>query len=184
MPDSRPSSTVSSHPPTAVEEPAVDARVLIDGLDEFVRIVEATRGPVPFQEAWGRQKARLMKLMSVGSGSGDFAFPSPTFAGDGVNQFEPASEPPVVDKELRGESIPLDGRRFERCHFVSCELIFSGTAPTELADCAFEACTWSFDGPAAATIEFVRNLAAALGPDGEDLIRGTYSPQTQPAGVR
>ena len=68
------------------------------------------------------------------------------------------------------EVIDIDISRFVNCRFTRCELRYSGMGQPEFVDCIFEDCTWSFDGIAKRTIEYIRSLVAALGSDADDAI--------------
>jgi len=69
-----------------------------------------------------------------------------------------ASMKPVIGETFEDETMDLDGRRFEDCQFLRCELRFGGTAPVALVRCNFIDCTWFFIGAAASTINFLSAL--------------------------
>jgi hypothetical protein len=84
----------------------------------------------------------------------------------------------IVGRRFECERITLGDERYERCVFVACQLVFDGR-PVHLVDNAMEGCTWSFEGAAGATLEFVAglcrddpdlraNLARALGLAGPE----------------
>jgi hypothetical protein len=52
----------------------------------------------------------------------------------------------------------VSGGKFERCKIVVC-----GVAVVALSGCTFNDCEWSFDGPAARTVQFMSALYASGG---------------------
>lgn len=56
---------------------------------------------------------------------------------------------------LIGQTINLDSNEYVRCTFKRCRIVFSGTGPVSLIDNSFDECKWAFEGPAAATIQFM-----------------------------
>ena len=75
----------------------------------------------------------------------------------------------IVGERFDRERVVLGGRRFERCAFADCELVFDGR-PVRLVDGSFERCRWTFEGAAAVTLDFVgvlcrrdQGLAAMIG---------------------
>lgn len=59
---------------------------------------------------------------------------------------------------FRGEVIQLDGRQFENCIFVECEMRYSGGDAPALVGCNFGQCTWSFSAEAANTLAFLAGM--------------------------
>lgn len=76
-------------------------------------------------------------------------------------------------KEFNKEPVNLNGNRFEGCTFNECELIFNGVGPVGLANCIFNNCKWTFQGPAADTVAFMKALYA-MGGGGKELILATF----------
>ena len=65
----------------------------------------------------------------------------------------------VKNKKFRNTFISLDGGTFEKCTFEKCKMIYSGYLPVSLIHCTYGPdLEWSFDGPAANTIAFMRGL--------------------------
>ena len=65
------------------------------------------------------------------------------------------------NKKFRNTSISLDGGTFEDCEFENCELTFSGYIPVQMTGCTFgQNIQWSFSGPAAITVAFMKALFA------------------------
>jgi hypothetical protein len=62
-------------------------------------------------------------------------------------------------QEVRGVRVNLSHESFSNTDFDGCELVFDGQ-PTELVDVRFNACSFSFVGPAANTLDFLRMLCA------------------------
>lgn len=62
------------------------------------------------------------------------------------------------DVELTGETILLDGATLTGCTLRQCRLVFNGIAGVNLGVNTFIDCTWSFDGPAARTVQFLKAL--------------------------
>ena len=63
----------------------------------------------------------------------------------------------VVGKLFENQRIVVSGRRFERCKFVDCELVYRG-GRVDLVANSFDSCRWAFEGPAAETLGFVGAL--------------------------
>jgi hypothetical protein len=63
----------------------------------------------------------------------------------------------IVGRRFEGERITLGDERYERCVFVACQLVFDGR-PVHLVDNVLDGCTWTFEGAAGATLEFVAEL--------------------------
>src|SRR5688500_17203637 len=70
---------------------------------------------------------------------------------------DPGAAGTIVDRRFERERVVVSGGRFERCTFLACELVFDGR-PAHLVDNLFEDCSWSFEGAAGATLEFVTLL--------------------------
>jgi hypothetical protein len=51
----------------------------------------------------------------------------------------------------------LSSECYQGCTFIKCELVFDGR-PVQLIDNHFEGCSWSFEGPAGITLDFVAAL--------------------------
>lgn len=76
-----------------------------------------------------------------------------------------------IENHYRGERISLDGNYYQDCTFQNCVLEFGGTAEVGLVNNRIIDCQWSFVGPAANTIGFLRALNNGLGPTGHELIQ-------------
>ena len=62
-------------------------------------------------------------------------------------------------QEVRGVRVNLSHESFANTDFDACEVVFDGQ-PTELIEVRFNACSFSFVGPAANTLDFLRMLCA------------------------
>ena len=69
----------------------------------------------------------------------------------------PGDEATIVGRRFERERVVLGGRRFERCTFESCELVVDGR-PVHLVDNSLGRSRWSFEGPAAVTLDLVALL--------------------------
>ncbi len=87
---------------------------------------------------------------------------------------------------FRGKALVIDGNEYLGCKFENCTIVFCGAAPVVLDACTFEACQWSFDGPAARTAQFMAALYQ-MGGSAQMLIQRTLqipaSAQTPVAGA-
>ncbi len=54
--------------------------------------------------------------------------------------------------------VAIDNQRFERCTFDRCALTFSASGPVQFTGCAFNDCSFEFDGAAASTVKFMTEL--------------------------
>lgn len=63
----------------------------------------------------------------------------------------------VRNKTLEGRQ-PIDGMTFVDCEFKNAQLSFSGGTPPNFVNCRFTACRFVFEGPAAATVNFLRAM--------------------------
>jgi hypothetical protein len=66
--------------------------------------------------------------------------------------------------------VNIDSQRFEDCVFDNCAVVFSATGPYQLGGCTFNNCSFAFEGPAAATVQFMTALYK-LAPQ---MIEGTF----------
>jgi hypothetical protein len=101
------------------------------------------------------------------------------FAVGSEDRHAPGTTVTTTDAKFTDEQIVLDGRTFDGCTFVRCELVFKGEAPTVLTNNSIVDCTWRFEGSAALTLAFLRALV-----DGgaADLVRNTLGVDAPGAG--
>jgi hypothetical protein len=68
----------------------------------------------------------------------------------------------MEDQTFVGANVQADGGvAYTRCKFVNCTLIFTGVAPIQFDTCTLENCRWAFAGPAANTINFLKQSYAS-----------------------
>ncbi len=80
----------------------------------------------------------------------------------------------MKNEKIRNTTISLDGGTFKICDFDKCEIIYSGYLPVYLNQCTFGPnIKWSFSGPAANTITFMKGLYAQ-GRGATQLIENTF----------
>ncbi|HYE95207.1 MAG TPA: hypothetical protein VD962_03290 [Rubricoccaceae bacterium] len=79
----------------------------------------------------------------------------------------------VVRYTFEQQDVVLDFHHFEGCTFRRCRVHYFGYGPVMLVDCAFEACSWGFDGPAAAAVRFMTDLYQ-MGGGARELIEQTF----------
>ena len=69
-----------------------------------------------------------------------------------------------VGRTFANCNLPLDGHSFIDCRFgVGCILVYSGLGPVAFRDCEFDHMQFSFAGPAANTLEFIKGMARVEG---------------------
>jgi len=69
-------------------------------------------------------------------------------------------------------TIIIDGNEYLECKFERCKIVYCGVAVVALNGCSFSDCEWSFDGPAARTVQFMSALYAS-GGGAKELIEQT-----------
>lgn len=62
-----------------------------------------------------------------------------------------------INETFANTQIELDFNHYERCTFERCQIIYRGLSPPDFIECRFEMCDYTFDGPAANLIAFLRN---------------------------
>jgi hypothetical protein len=83
----------------------------------------------------------------------------------------------IRNQSFENERVELDGNAFESCTFTNTHLVFQGTGPVSLVDCAFaDNIQWEFTGPAANTMQFLKLLVESSGDYGKALILQTFPP--------
>lgn len=66
---------------------------------------------------------------------------------------------------FNGQRIVADGNQYERCSFKDCDIVHQGGTSPSFSNCSFDNPRFSFDGPAANTVMFIRALASDPGMD-------------------
>lgn len=74
-------------------------------------------------------------------------------------------------KPFRDQSIVLDGNEYIGCRFERCEIIFTGGSLPKLIGNHFDDCRYTFDGPAARTVQL---MAALYSGGAQQLIEATF----------
>ncbi|MFE0412640.1 hypothetical protein ACFW0S_28470 [Citrobacter freundii] len=80
----------------------------------------------------------------------------------------------IKNNYFENTTIILDGLHYEACTFESCVIQYSGLGEFGLVGCTFNACTWSFAGPAANTLAFMSNIYKNMGDFGKELVESTF----------
>lgn len=73
-----------------------------------------------------------------------------------------------------GKTIILDGTYYKQCVFNDCTIQYSGLSEFGLVGCTFNSCRWSFTGPAANTLNFLRDVYKNMGEFGQELVESTF----------
>jgi hypothetical protein len=72
------------------------------------------------------------------------------------------------------QTIHLDGCSFYNCVFDRCRMIYAGLMSNTLNTCKLIDCTWSFEGPALNTVQYLSALYAD-GGDSAKLVEATFN---------
>lgn len=64
------------------------------------------------------------------------------------------------DQTITG-SVSLDGNIFRNIDFRDCQLVYQGGIPPQFDNCRFDTASFTFQGPAGATLAFLRAMAPA-----------------------
>ena len=65
----------------------------------------------------------------------------------------------------------VDDNEYKGCKFIQCNIVFTGTGALSLVENTFTDCRFSFEGPAARTLEFMTALYTG---GARQLIEGTF----------
>ncbi len=79
-----------------------------------------------------------------------------------------------VGQTFNDEAIDVDGKRFERCTFNRCKIIFNGQAATAFDRCTFNQCQWVFDKGAEQTLQYLSALYTGLDQGGKDMVEAIF----------
>ena len=85
-----------------------------------------------------------------------------------------------VGEQFNNVHVVLDGEQFSGCTFTRCRIVYRAATPATIAGNTFDACGYEFEGPAANTIHFLRDLYHATGPQGPKLIEQVFESIRQP----
>jgi hypothetical protein len=77
------------------------------------------------------------------------------------------------DKKFIKQTVILDGNTFDKCEFQGCTLVYNGISDVRLNGSTLNECQWTFDGPAARTLQFMQALYQS-GGGGRDLMAETF----------
>lgn len=85
----------------------------------------------------------------------------------------------IENETFQGQTLQLDGKHFNNCHFVRCILQYAGNAVVQLKKDSFAECTFVFIDSARRTMQFISGLyqsgAKQLFEDiFEDIRRGKF----------
>ncbi len=78
------------------------------------------------------------------------------------------------DQAFDSQDVLLDGNEYINCTFNGCKIIFQGVKNIGLANPTFNACQWSFDGPAGNTLAFLAMIYSG-GGDGQKLVETVFA---------
>ena len=73
----------------------------------------------------------------------------------------------IRDQTFKEEVVVLDGRSFNNCHLIDCELRYSG-GEFVLADTSMVGCKWTFGKAAQRTLTLMRTLRLSFGDEFKD----------------
>ena len=59
---------------------------------------------------------------------------------------------------FRGVRVELDFNRYEKCVFQACQIVYRGYSDPDFYECRFENCDYTFEGPAASMIAFLKSM--------------------------
>lgn len=66
--------------------------------------------------------------------------------------------PIISDVTFNHETIAIDGKRYENCKFIDCEIVYSGGL-SEISACEFSPNTvWNFQGAAATILQVLQGF--------------------------
>jgi hypothetical protein len=77
------------------------------------------------------------------------------------------------NQTFSGSWIVIDGHEYVNCRFEKCKIVYCGASSVVLNGCLFDDCEWTFDGPAARTVQFMTALYA-MGGGAQQLIEQTF----------
>lgn len=89
----------------------------------------------------------------------------------------------ISGQAFQGETISLDGQRFDHCDFMNCILVIRGEQVFQLSSCRMFGSTFRFDGPAVTTISVMKMLYHGMGDGGKQIIEALIDQIRQPSPV-
>lgn len=69
------------------------------------------------------------------------------------------------EQTFRNTNVDLDFNRYEKCVFDSCTIVYRGFTQPDFYECRFERCDYTFDGPAANLIGFLKSMYGSPAQD-------------------
>ena len=72
------------------------------------------------------------------------------------------------------DKVFLDGNYYEKCTFTNCILVYQATGEVGFDSCKLINCNWSFEGPAAKTINFLRGMYHGFGPANQKVVENLF----------
>ena len=79
--------------------------------------------------------------------------------------------PTYEKRSFVDQAMVIDGNEYTDCRFERCELIFTGALLPKLVRNHFQDCKYTFDGPAARTVQF---MSALYSGGAQQLIEATF----------
>ena len=79
------------------------------------------------------------------------------------------------DQTFTGELVNIDNNKFEECSFVRCKVIYAGGERFGLLHCTFDACAFSFEGPAQNPLNFMALLYREGGSEGQKFVEDIFN---------
>ena len=71
----------------------------------------------------------------------------------------PQNSTRVEGQTFIGANVQIDGGiAYVKCKFVKCNMVLMGMAAPQIVETVFEECRWSFAGPAANTLSFLKAM--------------------------
>lgn len=62
-------------------------------------------------------------------------------------------------------TILIDGHAYKGCTFIRCKMVYTGVGTVSLSGNSMHECSWSFTGPAANTMGFLKALYTGGGKE-------------------
>jgi hypothetical protein len=81
----------------------------------------------------------------------------------------------ISDQSFTNTPEQLDGKKYLRCKFASCTLIYAGGEIPSMDTCTLTNCTWQFADAAERTMAFLRAIYHGMGEGGKELVDQTFA---------
>ncbi|WP_226571258.1 hypothetical protein [Mangrovibacter yixingensis] len=79
-----------------------------------------------------------------------------------------------ISSVFENSVVELDGNHYEKCTFKDCIIVFKGLKTFNLINCNFSGCKWTFEGPAANTVNFLKMMYKEMGEFGKNMVDATF----------